>query len=107
MIQTIKAYEHIRDNLQMGLTCDVIPVHEAIKAVEIAEKEISNQFDNIEAVKDKARRNAIEVYKHTCPSRNNKGCASYTHSRETKNSKCDGNCKRIKLFNNLLDRAEL
>lgn len=103
MIQTIKAYEHILDNLQIDLTCDVIPVREAIKAVEIAEKEISNRFGSIEAVKDKARRNAIEAHKYTCPSRNNKGCRAYKHV----GSKCDGNCNRIKLFNNLLDRAEL
>ena len=103
MIQTIKAYEHIRDNLQMGLTCDVIPVHEAIKAVEIAEKEIGIVTERIQEAKNKARRNAIEAHKYTCPSRNNKGCRAYKHV----GSKCDGNCNRIKLFNNLLDRAEL
>lgn len=64
----------------------------------------------IEAIRkqrEETRRNAIEVYKYTCPSRNNRGCMSYTHSQETKHSKCDGNCARIKLFNNLLDRKEL
>lgn len=57
--------------------------------------------------RDETRRQAIEVYKQTCPSKVSRGCASYTHKTETKSTRCDGNCARIKYFINGLDKQEL
>ncbi|MDD3038269.1 hypothetical protein [Bacteroides sp.] len=54
-----------------------------------------------------SRRQAIEVYKQMCPSRNCKGCASRIHKNETNSTRCDGNCARIKYLINGLDRVEL
>ena len=53
--------------------------------------------------RDETRRQAIEVYKQMCPSKNCKGCASRIHKQETR---CDGNCARIRLLINGLDRIE-
>ena len=64
---------------------------------------------NIEAARmqrDETRRQAIEVYKQMCPSKNCKGCASRIHKQETQSTRCDGNCARIRLLINGLDRIE-
>lgn len=52
------------------------------------------------------RKVAIEVYKQMCPSKNCKGCASRIHKQETQSTRCDGNCARIRLLINGLDRIE-
>lgn len=56
--------------------------------------------------RDETRRQAIEVYKQMCPSKNCKGCASRIHKQETQSTRCDGNCARIRLLINGLDRIE-
>lgn len=53
------------------------------------------------------RRHAVEVCKQMCPSKNNRGCANLLHKRETKTTRCDGNCARVKYFINELDKQEL
>ena len=61
----------------------------------------------IEAARmQRTRRQAIEVYKQMCPSKNCKGCASRIHKQETQSTRCDGNCARIRLLINGLDRIE-
>ena len=57
--------------------------------------------------RDETRRQAIEVYKQMCPSKNCKGCASRIHKQETQSTRCDGNCARIRLLINGLDRIEI
>lgn len=52
--------------------------------------------------RDETRRQAIEM----CPSKNCKGCASRIHKQETQSTRCDGNCARIRLLINGLDRIE-
>ena len=52
------------------------------------------------------RDETIEVYKQMCPSKNCKGCASRIHKQETQSTRCDGNCARIRLLINGLDRIE-
>lgn len=64
----------------------------AIEAVNIARSETISK--------------AVEVHKRTCPSRSSRGCNSYIHRRETKNTKCDGNCARVKYFINGLNKLE-
>lgn len=56
--------------------------------------------------REETRRNAIEVYKQMCPSKVSKGCASRIHKAETKTTRCDGCCARIKFLVNGLDRLE-
>jgi len=56
--------------------------------------------------RDETIEKAVEVHKSTCPSRSSRGCASYTHRAETKNTKCDGNCARVKYFLNGLNKLE-
>lgn len=56
--------------------------------------------------REETRRQAIEVYKQACPSRNCKGCASRIHKQETQSTRCDGECARIRLLVNGLDRME-
>ena len=56
--------------------------------------------------REETRRQAIEVYKQMCPSKNCKGCASRIHKQETQSTRCDGNCARIRLLINGLDRIE-
>ena len=41
-----------------------------------------------------------------CPSKNCKGCASRIHKQETQSTRCDGDCARIRLLINGLDRIE-
>lgn len=57
--------------------------------------------------REETRRNAIEVYKQMCPSKVSKGCASQIHKEETKSTRCDGCCARIKFLVNGLDRLEV
>lgn len=56
--------------------------------------------------REETRRNAIEVYKQMCPSKVSKGCASRIHKAETKTTRCDGCCARIKFLVNGLNRLE-
>lgn len=56
--------------------------------------------------RDETRRQAIEVYKQMCPSKNSKGCASRIHKNKTGSTRCDGNCARIKYLVNGLDRID-
>lgn len=56
--------------------------------------------------REETRQNAIEVYKHMCPSKVSKGCASRIHKEETKSTRCDGCCARIKFLVNGMDRLE-
>lgn len=53
------------------------------------------------------RQHAVEVCKQMCPSKVSRGCANLLHKRETKTTRCDGNCARVKYFINGLDKQEL
>lgn len=57
--------------------------------------------------REETRLNAIEVYKQMCPSKISRGCASQVHKNETKSTRCDGCCARIKFLVNGLDRLEV
>ncbi|MEG2856283.1 hypothetical protein [Bacteroides sp.] len=57
--------------------------------------------------REETRAAAIEVYKQMCPSKVSKGCASRTHKEETKSTRCDGRCARIKFLVNGMDKIEL
>lgn len=57
--------------------------------------------------KQETRRHAVEVCKQMCPSKVSRGCANLLHKRETKTTRCDGNCARVKYFINGLDKQEL
>lgn len=52
-------------------------------------------------------KHSIEAYKTLCPSRNNRGCSSRIHKSETKTTKCDDNCARIKYLVNTINKIEL
>lgn len=56
--------------------------------------------------REETRQLAIEVFKQACPSRNCKGCASRIRKQETQSTRCDGECARIRLLINGLDRME-
>lgn len=60
----------------------------------------------VQIQREEMRHQAIEVYKQACPSRNCKGCASRIHKQETQSTRCDGECARIRLLINGLDRME-
>lgn len=57
--------------------------------------------------RNETRQHAVEVCKQMCPSKNSRGCANLLHKRETKTTRCDGNCTRVKYFINELDKQEL
>ena len=57
--------------------------------------------------REETRAAAIAVYKQMCPSKVSKGCASRTHKEETKSTRCDGRCARIRYLVNGMDRIEL
>ena len=57
--------------------------------------------------REETRRHAVEVCKQMCPSKVSRGCANLLHRRETKTTRCDGNCARVRFFINGLDRQEL
>lgn len=59
------------------------------------------------AQREETRRHAVEVCKQMCPSKNSRGCSNLLHKRETKTTRCDGNCARVKYFINELDKQEL
>lgn len=50
---------------------------------------------------------SIEAFKELCPSRNSHGCSNTVHKAETKTSRCDGNCARIKYLVNTINKYEL
>ena len=57
--------------------------------------------------REETRLHAVEVCKQMCPSKVSRGCANLLHKRETKTTRCDGNCARVKYFINGLDKQEL
>lgn len=56
--------------------------------------------------RDETRRHAVEVCKQMCPSKVSRGCANSLHKRETKTTRCDGDCARVKYFVNGLNKQE-
>ncbi|WP_455671682.1 hypothetical protein [Phocaeicola sp.] len=79
------------------------------KAAEEAGKSIHNYAKTALIAQSKGThlKHSIEAYKGLCPSRNNRGCSGRTHKAETRSTKCDGNCARIKYFLNTINKIEL
>lgn len=64
-------------------------------------------MEAISVQRDETRHHAVEVCKQMCPSKVSRGCANLVHKRETKTTRCDGNCARVRYFINGLDKQEL
>lgn len=89
-----------------------LPVEE-FKALQKAADEAGKSIHNYAKAalmaqsKGTSLKHSIEAYKMLCPSRNNRGCSSRIHKAETKSTKCDGNCARIKYLVNTINKIEL
>lgn len=78
-----------------------------VESTEVADIAERAWYAGVSYQREQTRRHAVEVCKQMCPSKVSRGCANLLHKRETKTTRCDGNCARVRYFINGLDKQEL